>query len=104
MSTSQGKGYIYAELDVTDPDYFYTEYMPRVIPVLKEYEAEFKIASNEPCVLEGDRTIKRVILLEFASLTKAREFYHSEAYQAVIGYRFRSAKTHLFMVEGIAQS
>ena len=100
MPTKHGKGYIYAELEVTDSDHFYNEYMPRVRPVLEKYKAVFRIASNEPQVLEGGRNIKRVILLEFATLAGANDFYHSEDYQAVIDYRFRSARTHLFIVEG----
>ena len=97
------KGYIYAELDVTDPAYFYAEYMPRVRPVLDKYGAKFLIASDSPEVLEGDRTVKRIVFIEFESPRRAREFYHSKDYQDVIDYRFKSAKSHLYMLEGIEQ-
>lgn len=104
MTAERGKGYIYAELDVTDPDYFYNEYMPRVLPVLEKYKAVFRIASNDPEVLEGGRSVRRVILLEFATLAEAAGFYHSKDYQAVIDYRFRSAQAHLLVVEGTADA
>ncbi len=97
------KGYIYAELDVTDPAYFYAEYMPRVRPVLDKYGAKFLIASDSPEVLEGDRSVKRIVFIEFESPRRAREFYHSKDYQDVIDYRFKSAKSHLYMLEGIEQ-
>ena len=97
------KGYIYAELDVTDPAYFYAEYMPRVQPVLDKYGAKFLIASDSPEVLEGDRSVKRIVFIEFESPRRAREFYHSKDYQDVIDYRFKSAKSHLYMLEGIEQ-
>lgn len=99
---SAQKGYIYAELDVTNADYFYREYMPRVRPVLDKYEARFLIASDEPEVIEGGRLVKRVIFLEFASPERAREFYHSKDYQDVIGYRFDSANTHLYILDGLS--
>jgi uncharacterized protein (DUF1330 family) len=40
------------------------------------------------------------VLLEFESLQQAQEFYHSPSYQAVIGHRFKSARTHLYIFEG----
>ncbi|MBW1248725.1 DUF1330 domain-containing protein [Pseudomonas tolaasii] len=98
----QKKGFIYAELVVTDPDYFYNEYMTRVGPVLDKWGATFAIAGGEPEVLEGDRNVERVVLVEFESPEKAREFYHSQDYQDVIGYRIRSAKTDLYLLEGTA--
>lgn len=99
---SGSKGYLFAELDVLDAEHFYNEYMPRVRPVLEEYGAVFLAASDAPRVKEGDRTVKRVVLLEFESLDRAEEFYHSEGYQAVIGHRFQSARSHLYVFEGAA--
>ncbi|BEU28540.1 DUF1330 domain-containing protein [Paraburkholderia sp. 22B1P] len=103
MADNQPKGYIYAELKVTDPEYFYAEYMTRVKPVLEKYQAKFAIAGNDPEVLEGHKNIQRVVLVEFETLAKAKEFYHSTDYQEVIGYRFRSADTHLYIIEGAQQ-
>ena len=100
---SAQKGYIYAELDVTNADYFYKEYMPRVRPVLEQYEARFLVATDTPEVMEGDRAVKRVIFLEFSSPERAREFYHSEDYQKIIGYRFDSANAHLYILDGLPQ-
>ena len=94
------KGYIFAEVDVTNPDYFNTEYAPRVGPVLAKYGARFLVAGGNPEVREGGRAVKRVVFLEFESPARAREFYDSADYQAVIGYRFDSANTHLYILEG----
>lgn len=98
----QKKGYIYAELVVTNPEDFYNEYMTRVGPVLEKWGATFAIAGGEPKVLEGDRAVERVVLVEFESPQKAHDFYHSPDYQAVIGYRTRSADSHLYLLEGTA--
>jgi len=96
-----GKGYLFAELDVVDAAHFYNEYMPRVRPVLEKHGAAFLAASDAPVVKEGGRNVKRVVLLEFESLQRAEEFYHSDDYQAVIGYRFDSARSHLYIFEGL---
>jgi len=97
---SATKGYIYAELNVTNPHYFNAEYAPRVQPVLQKYGAKFLIAGGNPQVREGERAVQRVVLLEFDSMTRAREFYDSPDYQAVISYRLDSAHTHLYLLEG----
>ncbi|QJW83784.1 DUF1330 domain-containing protein [Ramlibacter terrae] len=94
------KGYLFAELEVTDAAHFYDEYMPRVIPVLREFGAVFPAGSNAPAVKEGGRQVKRVVLLEFESMERAQTFYHSPRYQAVIGHRLRSANGHLYIFEG----
>lgn len=99
----QKKGYIYAELVVTNPEEFYNEYMTRVGPVLEKWGATFAIAGGEPKVLEGDRAVERVVLVEFESPQKAHDFYYSPDYQEVIGYRTRSADSHLYLLEGTAQ-
>ena len=65
------KGYIFAELDITDHTHFYEEYMPRVRPVLEKYQAKFLIGDDNPQVLEGDRVVKRVVFIEFESLPRA---------------------------------
>lgn len=96
-----GKGYLFAELDVTDSAHFYNEYMPRVYPVLKKYGATFLAGDDAPVVKEGDRLVKRVVLLEFESPQRVEEFYHSDDYQAVIGYRFDSAQSHLYVFKGL---
>ncbi|KLN52804.1 DUF1330 domain-containing protein [Variovorax paradoxus] len=94
------KGYLFAELDVVDAAHFHNEYMARVHPVLDEYGAIFLAGSDAPVVKEGGREVKRVVLLEFSSLQRAEEFYHSDRYQAIIGYRFKSARSHLYIFEG----
>ena len=94
------KGYLFAELDVVDASHFYKEYMSRVYPVLEEFGAIFLAGTDAPVVKEGGRDVKRVVLLEFDSLQRAEEFYHSDQYQAIIGHRFKSARSHLYIFEG----
>lgn len=95
------KGYIFAELDITDHSYFFDEYMTRVKAPLEKFGARFLVAENDPQVLEGGRTVKRIVFIEFESPEVAQAFYHSKDYQDVIGYRFRSAATHLYLLKGI---
>lgn len=96
------KGYIYAELDVSDPEMFYEQYMPAVRPILLEYGAKFLIASDDVRVIEGDRSVRRVILLEFDSPERASAFFYSKAYQDILDLRLRSSRAHLYHIDGVS--
>jgi uncharacterized protein (DUF1330 family) len=96
-----GKGYIYAELDIHDASTFYDDYMVKVRPILEDYGAVFLIATNHPEVVEGGRTVKRIILLEFSSSDRAREFFYSPAYQDIVNIRFKSSSAHLYFLDGL---
>jgi len=95
------RGFLFAELDITDPKIFYEEYMTLVAPVLEKFGARFLVSTNDPEVIEGGRNVRRVILLEFDTPQIARDFYHSSDYQDVIGYRLKSASTHLYIFDGL---
>ncbi|CAI3789201.1 hypothetical protein AHFPHNDE_02889 [Pseudomonas sp. MM227] len=97
----QKKGYLYAELTVTDPELFYNEYMSRVSPVLERFGAVFLVGTNDVEVIEGGRQVPRVIFLEFPSLAIAREFYFSAEYQEIITFRFNSSSAHLYLLPGL---
>ncbi len=95
------KGYIFAELEITNEKMFYDDYMPRVRPVLDKWQAKFLIATDAPLVIEGDRKVQRIVFIEFESPQKASDFYYSKDYQDVIGWRFDSAKAHLYLMDGV---
>jgi uncharacterized protein (DUF1330 family) len=95
------KGYIYAELDIHDASVFYDDYMVKVRPILERYGAVFLIATNHPKVVEGGRTVRRVILLEFESPERARAFFYSRAYQDIVDIRLESCDAHLYFLDGL---
>jgi uncharacterized protein (DUF1330 family) len=93
-------GYLIAELDINDENMFFNEYMPRVGPVIEQFGGRFIIAADYPQVMEGDRKVRRIIMLEFESVQRAHEFYASREYQEVSSLRYKSALTHLYIMEG----
>jgi len=52
--------------------------------------------------LEGEPPKGGVVIIAFDSADKAREWYDSPAYQAIKPIRQSSAKSRLFIVEGVA--
>ncbi|MGJ9421414.1 DUF1330 domain-containing protein [Aeromicrobium sp. CF3.5] len=104
-STASGPpGYIVAEITVSDAE-TYEEYVERSGTVLAAYGARLLVhafsSAGDLIVKEGGRTFERLIVVEFESLERVTEFYHSQDYQQVIGLRQSSAQSHVYHAAGV---
>lgn len=78
-----GRGYIYVEMTIKDPEGF------------KQYTA-----LSAPEMLEGPPSADRIVVVEFDTAAQAREFYHSAAYQAARAKRLSAAEFRMTLLEG----
>jgi uncharacterized protein (DUF1330 family) len=101
METNQGTppAYVIAEVDITDPATF-QKYGEQVAATLAPYNARFLIRTSKAHTVEGEAP-KRIVMLVFDSAEKARDWYDSPAYDAIKPLRHRSAKTRIFIAEGL---
>ncbi len=93
-------GYLIADVDVTDAATF-QKYADKVPATLAPFGSQYLVRGGKTQALEGEAP-KRVVVIAFASAEKARGWYDSPAYQAIKSIRESSAKSRLFIVEGIA--
>jgi uncharacterized protein (DUF1330 family) len=93
------KGYIYAEVEITDPA-VYEKYRPLAAASTKAFGGRHIVLQGDPKVLEGDRDVRRVLLIEFESRERAMEWYNSEQYQEAKAVRVRGSVTHLTLLSG----
>jgi uncharacterized protein (DUF1330 family) len=91
--------YVIAQFDVNNVDMYY-EYASNKFETTKGYGGKI-LAANDVEVREGSIPHLRTIVGEFPSLEKARAWYKSDGYQAIIHLRKNSTTGHLFMVEGL---
>jgi uncharacterized protein (DUF1330 family) len=71
-----------------------------VRPLLAKYGGVSR--ASGPCeVAEGDWTPDRLVILEFPSMAKLKEFYDSPDYQPLKEIRQRSSRTNLVFIEGL---
>jgi uncharacterized protein (DUF1330 family) len=61
----------------------------------------FLVAGAKPQPLDGEPP-KGIVVIAFESAAKAREWYDSPAYQAIVPVRLSSSKGRMFIVEGVA--
>ena len=93
------KGYVIAHDDVRDPE-AYRRYTDRTPGVVHDFGGRFIVRGAPVQRMEGETDWKRLVVLEFPSLQRAREWYESGAYQAIIGLRQAVATSDLIIVEG----
>ena len=96
---TMAKGYLIAQVDVHDPE-VYREYAAKVPATLVAFEGSFLVRGGRIEPLEGDAPPQRTVVLEFPSLARARDWYESDAYQALIPLRHAAGVTRNFLVEG----
>ena len=93
------KGYLFAEIAITDPE-TYQQYMPLAAAAIAAFGGRFLIRGGDADVVEGGREVKRTVLVEFESIERAREFYHSPQYQAAAEVRQRASTGHVYLLTG----
>ncbi len=92
--------YLIANVDVKDIERF-KDYMKATPSIVEQYGGKFLVRGGNFDVCEGDWHPKRLVLVEFESMHKARQFYNSPQYAAVKGLRQSSSYTEWVFVEGL---
>ena len=65
--------YIIVEIEVTDP-VGYEEYKQQAGATVEKYGGKYLVRGGATEVLEGDWQPKRIVVLEFATMERAREW------------------------------
>ena len=92
-------GYIFVQTEVSDPDQYYT-YKQAVPAVIEQYDGRFIVRGGDMETLEGTFDGPRVVILEFPSAERAREFWDSVEYAEVKKLREGAAKMTAVLIEG----
>jgi uncharacterized protein (DUF1330 family) len=92
--------YLLIELEIVDPIGF-GEYRKAVVPLVEKYDGKYLAASDRVEALEGDWHPKRIVMIEFPSMQKAKEWFGCEEYREPSEIRKRTAKTKMILMEGV---
>ncbi len=93
--------YLIANVDIKDVEKF-KEYMKATPPIVRKYGGKFLVRGGDFEVYEGNWNPKRLVLLEFESMQKAKQFYDSPEYEELKKIRQSSAYTEWVFVEGVS--
>lgn len=92
--------YLVADIEVTDPA-GYADYRKAVVESIASFGGRFLTRGGATEVVEGGWSPKRLVIVEFPTMARLREWYASPAYAPALELRKRSAVSNLVMVEGI---
>ena len=93
-------GYVIADVEVLDAQ-GYADYTRRVPATLESYGGRFLVRGGIAEAMEGDIQPHRLVVIEFSSVERARAWYSSPEYSAIVPIRQRFGRTHLLtIVEG----
>ena len=91
--------YVIVEIEIHNPAE-YEEYKKLTPASIAAYDGRFAVRGAQTESLEGDWNPQRIVVLEFPSVARAKEWWHSEEYATAKAIRQRSAKTKMLVVEG----
>lgn len=92
--------YLISEIEITDP-VRYEDYRKMVPATLAAYGGRFVIRGGASQTLEGDWHPKRLITIEFESVARALEWYHSAEYRPARELRQATSNSRVILVEGL---
>ena len=92
--------YVIAEVEVTDPATF-KQYADKAAGTIAAHDGRYIVRSGKTISLEGDAP-KRFIVIQFESMEKAKAWEDSPDYEAIKPIRHSSAKSRVFIAEGVA--
>ena len=94
-----GRGYIYVEMTIKDPEGF-KQYTALSAPAVHAAGGRYIVRGVRPEFLEGTTDAQRIVVVEFDTAAQARAFYHSAAYQAARQKRLSGAEFRMTLEEG----
>jgi uncharacterized protein (DUF1330 family) len=97
-NATPGRGYIYVEMSLKDPEGF-KQYTALSAPAVHAAGGRYIVRGVRP-EPEGATNVDRIVIVEFDTADQARAFYHSAAYQAARQKRLTAAEFRMTLVEG----
>jgi uncharacterized protein (DUF1330 family) len=92
--------YVIANIQITDTDR-YPEYASRVPQTIERHGGRYLARGGKVEVLEGEWEPQRLVILEFESMERLREWYDSPEYDPLKQLRGEVADSQLVVVEGL---
>jgi uncharacterized protein (DUF1330 family) len=93
------KAYMIGQIDVTNP-LQYAEYTKLTPALIEKFNGRFVARGGRSETVEGPAAKGRIVVIEFPSFERAKEFYNSAEYQTAKKMRIGAATVQFVLVEG----
>jgi uncharacterized protein (DUF1330 family) len=92
--------YVISELEVRDPVAIDT-YRTIAAKSIAQYGGRYLVRNGAASVAEGDPPVKNIVVVEFPSMERLREWYASAEYAEALKVRQTALDRRLIFVEGV---
>lgn len=92
--------YIIVDVTITDSE-AYEEYKKLTPASLAAYDGKFVVRGGQTESLEGNWQPGRLVVLEFSTVKRAKEWWNSEIYAPAKAIRQRASNTRMIVVDGL---
>ena len=92
--------FVIVDVEVTNPE-GYEEYKKLAPPSIAAYGGKYIARGGGTEVLEGDWTPKRLVILQFDSVERAKAWLNSPEYKEARFMRHQYAESNMVVVEGL---
>ncbi|HXV60543.1 MAG TPA: DUF1330 domain-containing protein [Vicinamibacteria bacterium] len=92
--------FLIARVEVTEPG-AYEKYKQLAASAIEKHGGRYLARGGRTLTLEGEEESRRVVIVEFESLKRAEEFYHSSEYREAMAARRGAAVGQFVVVEGL---
>jgi uncharacterized protein (DUF1330 family) len=93
--------YVIVDIDIHDPS-LYEEYKKAAPSSIALYGGKYLARGGACEILEGNWLPKRLVILEFESMARAKQWLESQEYSVARGMRHKSADTKMVVLDGIS--
>ena len=91
--------YIIVDVEIQNPTE-YEDYKKLTTSTVPLYDGKFIVRGGATETLEGEWYPERIVVLEFSTVERAKEWWSSKEYAEAKSIRQRTAKTKMIVVEG----
>lgn len=92
--------YVIVEISIHDP-VAYEDYKKLTPAAIAAYDGKFVVRGGQAEPLEGEWQPERIVILEFPTVERAKEWWSSEIYTEAKIIRQRAATTKMLVVQGV---
>jgi uncharacterized protein (DUF1330 family) len=91
--------YVIVDIEVIEPE-GYEEYKKLASTAVSLYGGRYLARGGPNETLEGDWHARRLVILEFENLKRAKDWFNSPEYAPARALRHKTAHTNMVVVEG----
>lgn len=96
------KAYLIVEVETTDPELM-AKYREGTPAAIARHGGRFIVRGGACQTMEGDWTPQRVVVIEFPSVQKAKDFYACPHYKPLLDMRLKAGRSRMILAEGVPE-